>query len=47
MGAGIVTISKLNVWKAQEITDEESNGDVVITYLNISQLLKMGWELEE
>ncbi len=46
MGAGVVKISKLNVWKAQETTEEESNGDVVITNLNISQLLKKGWELE-
>jgi hypothetical protein len=34
------TISNLNVLKTQETTKEESNGDVVITYLNISQLLK-------
>ncbi len=46
MGAGVVKISKLNVWKAQETTKEEINRDVVITYLNISQLSKMGWELE-
>jgi hypothetical protein len=40
------TISKLNVLKTQGTTEEESNGDVVITNLNISQLLKKGWELE-
>ncbi len=41
------TISNLNVLKTRETTEEESNGDVVITYLNISLLLEKGWELEK